>query len=194
MISSSLSLVAWLAACDATTPSEPSEAASDQAEPAVEPSPAPAKATGSKQALEAAIRQALEDVAGHYYFDGSVDLNDDGRAETLALVAGPMLCGSGGCPVLVFTPEGEGFRLVTRLSVVQGPVKVSDERTNGWRDLVVGIGGGGMASGFAALAYDGATYPSNPTVPPARRVDDPRDADVVIPTFDAATDGTRLGG
>lgn len=46
------------------------------------------------------------------FFDANYDLNGDGKAEVIVHVAGPEICGTGGCPTLVFTPQGSGYRLL----------------------------------------------------------------------------------
>ncbi|RJG05947.1 hypothetical protein D3870_07875 [Noviherbaspirillum cavernae] len=102
------------------------------------------------------------------YFDSSVDLNGDGKPEVLVYVVGPTVCGTGGCNLLVFTSEGTGYRLVSNISVTQPPIRASSNRSSGWRDLVVRVGGGGGKSGDVTLAFDGKSYPGNPTVPGPR--------------------------
>lgn len=96
-----------------------------------------------------------------------VDLNGDGVDEIVAYVSGPMLCGSAGCNVLVLQAEGENYAVRMDTSVSKLPVTVLDSSSNGWRDLTVRVGGGGGESGNAVLRFDGTSYPSNPTVPPA---------------------------
>src|SRR5690606_6954222 len=106
-----------------------------------------------------------------------------------ALVAGPMVCGTGGCPVFVFASGPDGYRLVSRLSVVQTPIRLAPRSSQGWRNLVVGIGGGGLAAGNAELKFDGTAYPLNPTVPPAEPVTDLEGSEVLIPEFGSYTEG-----
>ncbi|WP_230292941.1 hypothetical protein [Croceicoccus sp. Ery5] len=113
-------------------------------------------------------------LAQHFADDGEVsvattaiDLNGDGMDEIVAYASGPMLCGSGGCNVLVLEPAGEGFTVRMDASVSKLPVTVLDSSSHGWRDLTVWVGGGGGESGNAVLRFDGIRYPSNPTVPPA---------------------------
>ena len=118
--------------------------------------------------LGAAIRAAVAvDVGDARYFDSAIDLNGDGLAEVVVYLAGPLVCGTGGCPTFVFAPGPDGYRLVSELSVVRPPVRISPRSSQGWRNLVVGVGGGGLAAGSAELKHDGNGYPSNPTVAPA---------------------------
>lgn len=178
-----------LAACGgkapppAPAPTEPGIAPA----PAAQPTPA-----ADDPVIAAAIRAALGGDWEAHYFDATVDLNGDGRPEVVAYVAGPMVCGTGGCPVFIFTPAEEGYRLVGSLSVVQPPVRVSTASSNGWRDLVVGIGGGGVAAGNAVLKFDGTSYPTNPTVAPAEPVRSLDGTEVLIAEFASYTDGKAL--
>lgn len=169
-------------------PSQPQTMAKTPPVPIME---VPAQVTPTD--IGSAIRKALEGDWEAHYFVAAVDLNGDGRKEVVAYVAGPMVCGTGGCTTFVFTPPGpEGYRLVSRISVVQTPVLVSSSSTQGWRNLVVRIGGGGIASGNSELKFDGKSYPMNPTVLPAERVSDIAGAEVLIPEFRSYKDGTEV--
>lgn len=149
-------------------------------------------APGTGAALGPAIRRALGGDWEARYFAAAVDLNGDGAQEVVTYVAGPMVCGTGGCPVFVFAPGADGHRLVARITVAQPPVRVSPRSTHGWRDLVVGIGGGGLAAGNAELQFDGTSYPGNPTVPPARPAPDLAGTEVLIGEFESYRDGTPV--
>jgi len=141
-------------------------------------------------ALGVAIREALDGDWEAHYFDGRVDLDGDGRAETVALIAGPMICGTGGCPVMIFSGDAtSGFVLIGRVSLVQGPIWVSPRSSHGWLNLVVGIGGGGLPGGRAELAHDGSAYPANPTVPPAQPVADAEGLELLVPEYASYKDG-----
>lgn len=101
-----------------------------------------------------------------------VDLNGDGRREAIVYMLGQ--CGSGGCPMVVLTPQGNNYRKVSYFTIVQLPVRVLPGIHHGWRDIGVGVHGGGIMRPYiAALRFDGRRYPFNPTVPPAVRVSRP---------------------
>lgn len=169
----------------AVEPTETTAASVASATPSASEPPAVAA-----DALGGAIREALDGDWEAHYFDARADLDGDGRAETVALIAGPMVCGSGGCPVMIFTGDAAGgFVLIGRVSVVQGPVWLSPRGSHGWRNLVVGIGGGGMPGGKAELAHDGSAYPANPTVPPAQPVVDAEGLELLVPEFASYKDG-----
>ena len=106
------------------------------------------------------------------FFDADVDLDEDGNPETLVYLMGRAFCGSGGCTLLVLASDDASFRVVSRMTLVRPPVRVLDSKSHGWRDFSVRVRGGGIQLDHEAmLQFDGTTYPSNPTMPPARRSD-----------------------
>ncbi|WP_079478794.1 hypothetical protein [Halobacillus salinus] len=117
--------------------------------------------------LEKAVEEAFdfklaeENVRLSYYF---VDLNDDGVDEVFVYLEGPFFCGTGGCSGAVFRQENGEYVPLTRFSLVRRPVIVSEEKTNGYRDLIFYVAGGGIEDFFARLRFDGTTYPSNPSI------------------------------
>jgi hypothetical protein len=153
----------------------------------------PQQETASPQ-LAKQLNETLGDVPGPiHYFAKQVDLDGGGRAEYVVHVAGPMVCGSGGCDTFVFAQEGSGLRLVSRTSVTRPPIVVASTTTQGWRDLVVRVSGGGILPGHdARLRFDGRTYPANPTVPPAEPLKAPASGEVAIPAFQSFTEGRLL--
>ena len=171
-----------LAACGSDEPAPVAEGPVEAAQPA----------PLSEADVAAAVAAALGDDHEARYFDATIDLDGDGRDEVLAYVAGPMVCGTGGCPLYVFAPAASGYDLVARMSVVQVPVRVSPERTNGWRDLVVAVAGGGIPAGHAVLKFDGKSYPSNPTVPPAGPAASLEGTEILIGEFGSYTEGKPL--
>ncbi len=134
--------------------------------------PAPAApAAADDPAVTKALRGISEDPAT-LFATARADLNGDGAMELLVYPYGPGICGTGGCNLIVLTPDGDGFHKAGDTSVVRTPVRLLTSSTNGWRDLSVSIGGGGIESGQVKLTFDGKAYPRNPTVLPAdARVD-----------------------
>ncbi|MGO9084177.1 MAG: YybH family protein [Candidatus Sulfotelmatobacter sp.] len=61
------------------------------------------------------------------------------------------------------------------------PIRVLETKTNGWHDLSVVVAGGGVLSAYEAkLSFDGTTYPTNPSTPPATRLLETAPGKVVI--------------
>lgn len=116
-------------------------------------------------AISAFVQQRLHVSS---YERADVDLNGDGRPEVFVYVTDQDYCGSGGCVLLVLSPQKDGFRVVLHSTVTQRPIRLLPTSTRGWRDVGVTVAGGGIAQPHTArLRFDGRRYPSNPTVPPA---------------------------
>lgn len=113
------------------------------------------------------------------------DLNGDGKDEAIAYVMGPDWCGSGGCNVLVLTPDGATYKVVMDASVSQLPISLLPGSSHGWRDLGVEIGGGGGESGVAEMKFNGKTYPDDPTGPPAKLLKGDGGGKILIPDTDS---------
>lgn len=114
------------------------------------------------------IQAACQRLPVHRYSWNRVDLGGDSRPERVVQVLGPMFCGSGGCPLLIFREPRPGrLELVTRMSLFQEPLIVTGRRQNGWTDLISRVRVDAGHSDFATLRHDGRSYPANPSVPPA---------------------------
>ena len=86
----------------------------------------------------------------------SHDLNDDGQEEYLVGFENSYFCGSGGCTYFLLNNGGS---LINRFSVSRSPFIVMEERSNGWRNLVVYSN-----RQLRKLVFDGSAYPANPSV------------------------------
>jgi hypothetical protein len=123
----------------------------------------------AKLAMQRTIKDNCERIPAHQYAWSQVDLNGDGRNELVAHVVGPILCGSGGCPLLIFSEPSPGtLTLITAMSLFKDPLIVTKWRHNGWRTLITRVRLDANRSDYAELPYDGRTYPVNPSVAPAR--------------------------
>lgn len=112
------------------------------------------------------------------YAAGWADVNGDRRPEAFVYMMSGNFCGSGGCSLFIYTPEQGSFYQMAHMSVTQTPVRVLNSRTRGWRDLAIGVSGGGTRARTVLMRHAGGTYPGNPTtegrtlrrIPPARVV------------------------
>lgn len=100
------------------------------------------------------------------YFYNKVDLDGDGTPEIFAYIVGPNVCGTGGCSAVIYKQEDKDYDLFAKFSLVNNPVIISNNKTKGYRDIIMNVYGGGIESFFALLKYDGSTYPSNPSIQP----------------------------
>jgi hypothetical protein len=100
------------------------------------------------------------------------DLNGDGNSEAIAYLISNGLCGSGGCAMFILEPKGDSWTIVTRMTITRPPIYVLSDMSHGWHSIGVWVQGGGIQPGYEAeLSFDGKTYPSNPSVPPAKRLE-----------------------
>lgn len=125
--------------------------------------------TKRDEKLEEAIIKAFnlndnKEDARYYY--NKVDLNDDGKMEVFVYLVGPFVCGTGGCTGGIFKKENGEYSISSRFSLVNNPIIISDKKTNGYKDIIMYVSGGGIESFFAELKYDGEKYPSNPSIQP----------------------------
>jgi hypothetical protein len=124
------------------------------------------------------------------YFPAFVDLRNDGAQEVIVYLTGDGWCGSGGCTTLVLAPESSSFKLITKITVTKLPIRVLTTKSNGWHDISVVARINGIEPTYEAkLSFNGKTYPSNPSVPPAQRSAGNISGKAVIPL---AANGTAL--
>lgn len=94
-----------------------------------------------------------------------IDLDNDGRRDGIILMKTPhqYWCDINGCNMAVFKAHNDGFRLISEVAPVRGPLIVSDNRTNGWHDLIIRVSGRmGWSAKNVALQFDGHSYPLRP--------------------------------
>jgi hypothetical protein len=121
--------------------------------------------------LEKAIQLELGQDSFSYSWN-RVHLSNGSGVEALVHLGGDF-CGSGGCTSLVFAKRpsakpADAWSLISRITLTRTPIVVSAHRTNGWHDLILFVAGGGIQTGYySVLAFNGKTYPENPTVKPA---------------------------
>lgn len=95
-----------------------------------------------------------------------IDLNDDGIKDALVLMNTPDWCGTGGCSLFIFQGGENKFEFLSSSSLINQPFTVSETKTNGWRNLIVEVRGGGATPQTVTLEFDGKFYPSNPSLEP----------------------------
>jgi uncharacterized protein len=77
--------------------------------------------------------------------------------------------------------------------VTNTPIGIATTTTEGWRNLIVRVRGGGTRARDVELRFDGRSYPSNPTVPgPRVETTTTPQAQVVIPALASFEDATLL--
>ncbi|MGB7408682.1 MAG: hypothetical protein WA908_09250 [Pontixanthobacter sp.] len=116
------------------------------------------------------LRAEFADTTNLAYSYGRADLDGADEEEYLVYVSGDGLCGTGGCRLLVLTADGDGFRKLGSMTVAQLPVGVLATTTNGYRDLGVTVGGGGLERSIAKVPFGDTAYAANPTAAPSETV------------------------
>ncbi|WP_313894155.1 M56 family metallopeptidase [Psychrobacillus sp.] len=95
------------------------------------------------------------------YYYNYVDLDEDGKDEILTVVMGPYSSGSGGSTALYVTKTDSGDLLVNQaLTLIQTPVIISDNVTNGYKEIVVMNSGGGASGNYITLTVSEGKYNS----------------------------------
>lgn len=113
--------------------------------------------------------QTIVDIQGsagkaRYVYD-RVDLNDDGLDEVFVYLMGSFFCGTGGCDLLLFTDTKNGYSLINEFSTVRIPVIVSNEKTNGWKNITWLKSGGGVKSSYLQHTFNGKHYVESKSLP-----------------------------
>ena len=149
------------------------------------PAQSTARDSGKEESLKKFLRgyvsnSRVADDRTTRYAAAFVDLKEDGTEEAIVYLMGPLWCGSGGCSCLVLLPAGESYKVVTKTTITQPPIRLLSTKTNGWHDLGVWVKGGPHPGFEAKLKFNGKKYPSNPSVPPAQRLQKGVEGRVVI--------------
>lgn len=122
-----------------------------------------------------------------------VDLTDEGTPEVIAYFTDRYSCGIAGCTTLVLMPKDLSFEIVTKITNVRLPIEVLATKSNGWHDLAVSVRGTGIHPGhMAKLPFNGTTYATNPSVPPATPLKGNLAATTLIPRTREARAGKPL--
>ncbi|MGB7998927.1 MAG: hypothetical protein WCF60_02305 [Anaerobacillus sp.] len=100
------------------------------------------------------------------YYYNRIDLNGDQTPETFVYLVGPSVCGTGGFSGLLLEEKDGDYSVKSRFSLVRTPVIIQNETTNGWKNIVMYVAGGGIEPGYHQLKFDGESYPSDPSVEP----------------------------
>lgn len=101
-----------------------------------------------------------------------IDLNDDGKKEYFVRFMSSYFCGTGGCTFLLLDRYAE---VINKFTVMDAPIYISKDKTNGWKKLIVQSVGK-----FKELIFDGKSYPSNPSVAPDSKTQPGHDFEIIF--------------
>lgn len=135
---------------------------------------------------DVSLRRFLQDFDGGLkdrFVAAFTDLNGDGEPEAIVHLTSNEWCGSGGCTTLVLVRDDDSWKSLGKISISRPPIRVLTMKSNGWRSIAVWVQGGGIQPGYEAeLRFNGNTYPTNPSVAPARRTIGKAEGEVVLPS------------
>lgn len=87
------------------------------------------------------------------------DLNDDKKDEIIVFLWGDNYSGTGRGTLMIFNNK---YDLISRSTVVNMPIIISKNKTNGYKDIMVKVEGGGIYKEFySLLKYENKKYPLN---------------------------------
>ncbi|MBX9927744.1 MAG: hypothetical protein K2X99_02425 [Gemmatimonadaceae bacterium] len=180
-----LASATMLACADRSAPAPDAAAAADSAAPAVAVTATPDAAAVDDsadfaQALDVYLRAQAIDPGYAFPKIARIDLNGDGRRDAMALITGRDFCTPDGCQLLLFESTAQSWRYIERIRNVKGPIVVTDERTNGFRDLALRIPGAGGIAVTVQLRYNGELYPMDPSLAPRYPAERVPKGDVVL--------------
>lgn len=104
---------------------------------------------------------------GNRYIAFYEDINGGTNNEVLVYLWGPDFSGTGGDTLLVFSEDNGEYSFISKTTIVNMPIIISNSKTNGFNDIIVYVTGGGVKNGFhTVLKNQDGRYPLNPSVQP----------------------------
>lgn len=89
------------------------------------------------------------------YYYNYIDLNNDGLMEIFAVVIGEYTEQDAGDPAVILSVGQTGeFVVLESFASVRTPITISDQTTNGWRDIIYYGYGGEEEDGYRVCRYD----------------------------------------
>lgn len=110
------------------------------------------------------------------YKHAFVDLNNDGVGDAIVLLRGMGWCGSGGCTMLVLRGGDADYTVISRSTVTNEPVRISQSMSHGWRDIIAH-----SDDAEKLMRFDGNSYPLNPSMQSAATQEQTDSAKIVLP-------------
>lgn len=92
------------------------------------------------------------------YYYNYVDLNGDGKEEIFVELAGPYTSGSNGNTAFIFKENNGELEKINNFISVSNPVIISNEKSNGWNDIIFEYSASKTPPKYIALKYDGNKY------------------------------------
>lgn len=120
-----------------------------------------------------------------YHFNYAlVDLDGDGILDAVVFFTGREDCGSGGCAMRIMKGTKSGFAYVSGNTITRVPIYVLPSKTNGWSDIAVTVGGGGVGYGMVILKFNGKKYSHTSNLAPSVTVNLDQSGAIRLPLHD----------
>lgn len=141
--------------------------------------------------LEISLRKFLQNWNGRpdgtRYIAAFTKLNGGQRPEAIVHLLSNSWCGSGGCSTLILAQYGKSWRIITNIRITHTPIRILAKIKHGWHSIGVLVSGGGVTNAYEAeLDFNGKTYPINPTMPPALKLNSRSIGEIIIPSVAGA--------
>jgi hypothetical protein len=78
----------------------------------------------------------------------------------VVLIREQRYCGSGGCSFAIFKGTKSRYSLVSSSTITVPPIRFTEEKSYGWKTLIVNSGG----TGTVELRFNGSRHPLNPSM------------------------------
>lgn len=85
-----------------------------------------------------------------------IDLNEDAKKEIFVYLNSPYFCGTGGCTILLLSPE---LKPITKFTVTRPPFFIEPTVKNGWKIISLK-----SENEWKELDFKNGSYPSNPSI------------------------------
>lgn len=105
------------------------------------------------------IKSGIDNVT---YLYNKIDLNDNNKRDVIAYIEGPKFCKGNGCTVVILQDRGKSYSVISKISGAINPIIVSDEKTNGYKNIIMKLDTRNGESIYKELKFNGNAYPLDP--------------------------------
>lgn len=96
------------------------------------------------------------------YLYNKVRLRDDNSYQIVVYLEGPRFCTEKGATLVVLEESNNDYRVISKIRHVINPIIITENKTNGYKDLVVKVLNNGKGD-YRLLKFNGNAYPLDPS-------------------------------
>lgn len=96
------------------------------------------------------------------YLYNRIDLNDNKNYNVMVYLEGARFCEGNGCTLAILEEKGDEYFLISKIVGSKNPIIISDEKTNGYKNIIMKIESGFGEGGYRELKFNGNAYPKSP--------------------------------